>query len=96
MKKSILSLIIATAFAFVMSACCNNNATPAECEDTTACTEQTECQKKCELPECTCADAECVCKSQCEMCSDTTCARCAAVAACKAHAGGDGLRHGSE
>lgn len=83
MKKAIFSLIIATAFALGMSACCNNN-TPAEGEEGAACTEQAECQKKCELPECTCADAECVCKSQCEMCPDSTCARCAAVADCKA------------
>lgn len=83
MKKAIFSFIISAAFVFGMTSCNNNGNTTEEPNDTT-CTEQTECKAKCELPECTCTMEDCVCKKECAMCDDTTCARCKAVAECKA------------
>ena len=103
MKRFFLTALVAAAFAFGMSACCNNNNAPAEevadstaemCEHHCHHSHECTCDSTCAANHCeACPDTNCACKHHCchhHACADTACAKHAegGEGCCKAKAAG--------
>ncbi len=75
MKKVLTTaFIFAAAFAFGLTAACNNNAAPEETVDSpVACAETAACCEQ-QQHECACADSTCA-LNNCANCTDTACCK---------------------